>query len=139
MFKEFSQQFLQIATQSEPGVCVCVNLYMYIYNILLPVDARVYTEVVPALLGLARALQKSSACRRDAFRHLVESSRGGVSGGRPHKVEEKCESSGRELDLNADSINMLLTTVGDRELAFIRIYMYLHFGSLCACNSVYKT
>ena len=94
---------------------------MYIYNIPLPVDARAYTEVVPALLGLARALQKSSACRRDAFRHLVESSRGGVAGGQPHKVEEKCESSGCELDLNADNINMLLTTVGDRELGFIHI------------------
>ena len=24
VFKEFSQQFLQIATQSEPGMCMCI-------------------------------------------------------------------------------------------------------------------
>lgn len=116
-FKEFSQQFLEIATQSEPGACecVCACVWIGVYIPSLPVDARVYTEVVPALLGLARALQKSSACRRDAYRHLVESSRGGVAGGRSHEAEEKCESTGQELDLDADSINMLLTTVGGRD------------------------
>lgn len=95
-----------------------MNLYMYVPVIIpIPTDAQVYTEVVPALLGLARALQKSSACRRDAFRHLVEPPRGGVASGQPHKVEVeegKCESSGQELDLDADSINMLLTTVRDK-------------------------
>ena len=117
VFKEFSQQFLQIATQSEPGLCLCAFVYEFVpvpmYHLSVTADARVYTEVVPALLGLARALQKSSACRRDAFRHMVESLRGGVAGGRSHKAAEagKCESSGQELDLDADSINMLLTTV----------------------------
>ena len=102
--------------------CVCVYVSMQCHKLLstihLPtIGTRVYTEVVPALLGLARALQKSSACRRDAFRHLVESSRGGVAGRRPHQAEEKCESSGQELDLDTDSINMLLTTVGERGTA----------------------
>ena len=89
-------------------MCVYVSM-----QLSLPADARVYTEVVPALLGLARALQKSAACRKDAFRQLVESSRGGVAGGLSHHVEEKCERSGQELDLDAESINMLLTTVGE--------------------------
>ena len=67
-------------------------------------------EVVPALLGLARSLQKSAACRKDAFRQLVDS-KGGVAG-QPHPLAEKCESTGQELDLDAESISTLLKTVG---------------------------
>lgn len=69
-------------------------------------------EVVPSLLGLARALQKSASCRKDAFIQLV-TSKGGVAtaANQPRPLEGKCESSGEELDLDADSISMLLTTV----------------------------
>lgn len=121
-------------------VCVFLCLCSIIYTILLAtIGAQVYTEVVPALLGLARALQKSFACRRDAFRHLVESSRGGVAGRQPHQAEEeKCDSSGQELDLDADSINMLLTMVGERGTTCTFFctctYICMPLDSLCTCN-----
>ena len=51
-----------------------------------------------------------------------------MAGGQPHRVEDKCESSGQELDLDADSINMLLTTVGYSELAHLCI-IHVHVPS----------
>lgn len=75
-------------------------------------DARIYMEVVPALLGLARALQKSSSSQKEAFNRLVES-KGGVAteASKPHPPVEKSESGGLELDLDVETISMLLTTV----------------------------
>lgn len=74
--------------------------------------------MVPALLGLARALQKSAACGRDAFRQIVET-KGGVATAamsQPCPMQEKCESGGQGLDLDAESITMLLTTVSGGRL-----------------------
>ena len=128
VFREFSRQFLQLASQSERGVCVYVCVCVCVrererlrkqkcrqFLCTLFSDERIYMEVVPALLGLARALQKSAACRRDAFRQLIEPTVGvatAAADGQPHQSQEKCESSGQELDLDAESIKMLLTTVG---------------------------
>ena len=69
-------------------------------------------EVVPALLGLARALQKSAAARREAFKQLVDS-KGGVSAStcKPHPPEETGEKVDQELDLDGESITLLLKTV----------------------------
>ena len=70
-------------------------------------------EVLPCLLGLARALQKSASCRKSAFVQMVKPKEGvSTSADKPHPLEEdKCESSGEELDLDAESISRLLKTV----------------------------
>ena len=69
-------------------------------------------EVVPALLGLARALQKSASARREAFKQLVES-KGGVTAAacKPHPSEDAGKTRDDEMDLDDESITLLLKTV----------------------------
>ena len=55
--------------------------------------------VVPALLGLSRALQGTATSRREAFWHLFESGAQTSSGGRKWKQKQKQkEGEGEELE-----------------------------------------
>ena len=91
-------------------------------------------EVVPALLGLARSLQKSAACRKDAFRQLVDSKGGVVTVTcQPHPLSEKCESTGQELDLDAENITMLLKTVGQGWWTYLYLSLTLSLSLSLSC------
>ena len=91
-------------------------------------DARIYMEVVPCLLGLARALQKSASCRKSAFVQMVKPKEGvATAANQPHPPEEaKCESSGEELDLDAKSISTLLTMVSTLDTVKSILTVALH-------------